>query len=120
MSSRPSARSPLLHGRARQMRIAPTASEAMLWAALRGSRLGVGFRRQAVIGSYIVDFLAPSVRLIIEVDGGYHTWRARADERQDRIFWRAGYRIIRFSALQVSINLPGVILAIAHAIEEAR
>jgi hypothetical protein len=71
--------------RARQMRIAPTASEAKLWAALRGSRIGIGLRRQAVIGSYIVDFVAPSVRLVVEVDGGYHAGRCRADERRDRI-----------------------------------
>ena len=80
----------------------------------------LGFRLQAVIGSYIVDFLAPSVRLIVEVDGGYHARRARADERRDRILYRAGYRVTRFSALQVSHNLPDVIqaiVAIARAIE---
>jgi very-short-patch-repair endonuclease len=98
------------------MRTAPTTSEALLWAALRGSRLGVGFRRQAVIGPFIVDFLAPSVRLVVEVDGAYHALRSRADERRDRFLCRAGYRVIRFSALQVSRDLPGVIQAIARTI----
>jgi very-short-patch-repair endonuclease len=102
------------------MRTAPTASEAMLWAALRGSRLGVGFRRQAVIGSFIVDFLAPSVRLIIEVDGAYHTRRSRADERRDRILRRAGYHITRFTASEVAHALPGVLQAIARAITAIR
>jgi hypothetical protein len=57
-----------LEVRAREMRLSPTLSEARLWQALQGSQLGVGFRRQVVIGEYIVDFLAPAERLVVEVD----------------------------------------------------
>ena len=53
-----SSRSVLLHERARVMRAAPTLSEARLWAHLSGSQLGVAFRRQVVLGEYIVDFVA--------------------------------------------------------------
>ena len=63
------------------MRSSLTLSEARLWEALRGSKLGVGFRRQVPIGEYIVDFLAPSARPIVEVDEGYHADRASADAR---------------------------------------
>lgn len=52
------ARSTLLATRSCQMRPAPTASELKLWSALRSRQLGVAFRRQAVIGDRIVDFLA--------------------------------------------------------------
>jgi hypothetical protein len=72
-------RSVQLEVRACEMRLSPTLSEARLWQALRGSRLGVAFRRQAVIGDYIVDFLAPAASLVVEVDGGYHGRRRRAD-----------------------------------------
>jgi very-short-patch-repair endonuclease len=55
------------------MRHAPTPSEARLFAAVRRRRLGVSFRRQVpVLGKYIVDLLAPEVRLVVEVDVGYH------------------------------------------------
>ena len=54
--------------RAQRMRHAPTASEAALWRRLRGRRLGVQFRRQVVLGRYIVDFVAPKARLVVEVD----------------------------------------------------
>ena len=37
------------------MRAAPTASEALLWLAVRGGQLGVVFRRQVVVGRFIVD-----------------------------------------------------------------
>jgi very-short-patch-repair endonuclease len=61
MSSHPhnSARSALLEARARVMRAAPTLSEARLWHQLAGSRLGVAFHRQVVLGEHIVDLLAP-------------------------------------------------------------
>jgi very-short-patch-repair endonuclease len=88
------------------MRSAPTLSEARLWEALRGARLGVGFRRQAVVEGFIVDFLAPSVRLVVEIDGGYHARRARHDARRDRVLARAGYRVVRLSAEMVISNLP--------------
>jgi very-short-patch-repair endonuclease len=52
------------------MRAFPTRSEALLWQALRGHQLGVRFRRQVVLHTFIVDFLAPSVGLVVEVDGG--------------------------------------------------
>ena len=49
---------------------APTRSEARLWSALSGRQLGVAFRRQVPLANrYIADFLAPTVKLVIEVDG---------------------------------------------------
>jgi very-short-patch-repair endonuclease len=43
----------------------------LLWGALSARRLGVSFRRQIAIGEFSVDLLAPAVRIVIEVDGGY-------------------------------------------------
>ena len=83
--------------RARTMRWAPTRSEASWWEALRGRKLGVRFRRQVVVGEYVADFLAAEVRLIVEVDGGWHQGRERADARRQRVLERAGYRVVRLS-----------------------
>ena len=74
-----------------------TLSEARLWESLKGSRLGVGFRRQVPLGRYIADFVAPSCKLVVEVDGAYHAERAAADARRDRVLGRLGYRVIRVS-----------------------
>ena len=66
------------------MRGSRTATEELLWARIRGRRLGVVFRRQVpLLGRFIADFLAPGKRLVIEVDGAYHAERARADARRD-------------------------------------
>ena len=78
----------LLSQRAHEIRHAPTRSEAALWAAVSHGQLGVAFRRQVPIGNrYIADFVAPAVKLIIEVDGAYHRRRVTADARRTR-----GYR----------------------------
>lgn len=88
------------HGFAHAMRSEPTPSERALWAELSSSKLGVGFRRQVVVAGCIVDFLAPSRRLIVEVDGAYHRRPAhqRSDARRDRSLERAGYRVLRLPA----------------------
>ena len=110
------ARAQLLASRARSTRLAPTTTEALLWAELRGSRLGVAFRRQVVIGEYIVDFCAPSVGLVVEVDGGYHAGRARADARRDRMLAQLGYRVVRVPAEAVLRDMAAVLGVICSAL----
>jgi len=89
-----------------------------LWRALRSSQLGVAFRRQVPLLGFIVDFFAPSVRLVIEVDGGYHAQRLSADSRRDRKLDRAGHRVLRVQAEQVMRDLPAVLLAVRATLVE--
>jgi very-short-patch-repair endonuclease len=77
----------LLASRASALRKFSTLSERRLWQELSGGRvLGVRFRRQVVVGPFIADFLAPGLRLIVEVDGPVHARTARADARRDEKF----------------------------------
>ena len=64
---------PSNRSRARSMRKRMTDAELKLWNEVRAHRLmGLGFRRQFPIGSYVVDFACPSKRLIVEIDGSQH------------------------------------------------
>ena len=93
------ARSRQLALHAAQMRSHLNPAEAALWALLQRRQLGVVFRRQVVVlGRYIADSLAPSVKLIVEVDGGYHVRRVSADARRDEALRRAGDRVLRLDA----------------------
>src|SRR6188768_3528639 len=84
---------------ARQHRSCLTELEARLWSALNAGQLGVSFRRQVpVAGRFIADFCAPSIKLIVEVDGGYHARRRTADASRDRKLARLGYRVIRVNS----------------------
>ncbi len=114
-------RQSVLEERADCMRRQLTLSEAALWQAIRGNRLGTGFRRQVVIGGkYIADFLAPREMLIVEVDGAYHRGRTAADARRDRHLARLGYRVLRIDAevvlreLEVAVARIRKVVAAAH------
>ena len=98
--------------RARAKQRVPTRSEEQLWRVLSGSQLGTGFRRQVPIGNFIVDFLAPAARLVVEVDGDWHAGRAAADARRDRLLVRSGFRVLRVSAQAVLQSLPEVVRSI--------
>ena len=96
---------------------APTPSEAALWLALRGGVLGVAFKRQVVLGGrYIADFFAPSVGLVVEVDGGVHGGRRSADARRDEKLRRRGYRVVRVEAALVLRNVDGAVAAVRAAL----
>jgi very-short-patch-repair endonuclease len=107
---------PVIELRARQMRSALTPSEQKLWGAIRGSRLGVCFRRQVPLGRFIADFAAPSVRLVVEVDGKYHARRRAADARRDRVLTRMGYRVLRLEAESVERDLGAAVASIRFAL----
>jgi very-short-patch-repair endonuclease len=102
---------------AHAQRMAPTWSERLLWERLRGKRLGVGFRRQLVIRGYVVDFAAPSVRLVVEVDGGYHRERLRADARRDGALRELGWRVVRVPAQMVERELEAVVALIVGVLD---
>ena len=108
----------LLSQRAHEMRHEPTRSESALWAAISRGHLGVAFRRQVVIGyRYIADFLAPSVKLVVEVDGAYHSRRITADARRTRVLERLGYRVLRLDAELVLRRLPAAVAAVLRALQ---
>ena len=102
---------------ARQHRACLTESEARLWSALNAGQLGVSFRRQLPVGSrFIADFCAPSIKLIVEVDGGYHSRRRSADASRDRKLARLGYRVVRLSAELVLSDLGAAVACVRAAL----
>ncbi len=107
--------------RARLMRRQPTPSEAILWAALRRNRLGVHFRRQHVVGAFVVDFACLTRRLVVEIDGGVHEVPhvAFADARRQAALESLGLRVVRVSAEEVERDLPGVLARIRNALGAA-
>jgi len=105
-----------LQQHAHRLRYHPTLSEHQLWAQLRGSRLGVAFRRQLVIGRFIADFACPAARVVVEVDGGVHLARARLDAHRDVLLRRAGWRVLRIPASLVTSNIAAAVALIRAAL----
>mgnify|MGYP006175933347 CR=1 FL=1 len=90
-----------------------TEAEKLLWYHLRAHRFyGLSVRRQAPVGPYIVDFLIPARRLILELDGGQHG--PEQDAARDRWLAGQGFRVLRVWNSDVRGNLPGVMQMIAE------
>lgn len=114
--SQTSARRYLLETRAAQHRHASSQPERVLWRELSGGKLGVSFRRQVVLGNALADFFAPSIRLVVEVDGGHHALRRAADARRDRDLVRLGCRVLRVDAQFVLRDLPLAVQLVKDAV----
>ncbi len=54
---------------ARMLRKRMTDAERKLWSGLRMNQLGVKFRRQVLLGPYVVDYFSAKAKLVIELDG---------------------------------------------------
>ncbi|MGB8399339.1 endonuclease domain-containing protein [Bradyrhizobium sp.] len=97
---------------AKRLRANTTPHERILWRALKDIPVaGTHFRRQAPIGTYVVDFFCPARHLIIELDGGHHNDDENARRDRERQLWleQEGYRVIRFWNSEVRQNLNAVL-----------
>ena len=104
--------------RARAMRIEATEPEIRLWLELRAKRFaGVKFRRQKVIGNYIVDFASRNPMLAIEVDGDTHDGREAYGAARTKYLESQGYRVLRFTNYDVMTAMEGVLMLIEAAVQ---
>lgn len=100
-----------LKDNAKQMRKEPTEAEKAFGEIATSGRLEAKFRRQHIIGDYIVDFVCFENKLIVEIDGGYHDEveqqiedNLRSEELKDY-----GFAILRLRNEEVIGNPEGVI-----------
>ncbi len=92
----------------------PTEAENVLWEALKAKGIGAKFRRQHIIGDFIVDFFCNEAKLVIELDGGYHNMPAqmKSDEERTAALNEMGYTELRFKNEEVISNIEAVLKTI--------
>ena len=79
--------------RARALRKTSTDAENLLWFRSRSRQLlGLKFRRQRPVGSYIADFAC----LEIGLDGGQHVEQAAYDRQREIDMASLGFQTLRF------------------------
>ena len=108
----------ILKGYAREMRMKPTDAEKAAWSMLSDEQTGYKFRRQHIIGDYIVDFVCLEKMLVVEIDGEYHNeWEQQIDDAV-RTEWLAikGFRVMRFTNAQVIGDPEGFIREVKEAL----
>ena len=109
----------LLKAYARENRKNMTQSESILWSQIRGKALGVTFLRQYIIGDYITDFACLEPKLVIEVDGGYHSEPRQVEDDAIRQDWleHQGFKVIRFTNEEVECDIDNTINKIKQALD---
>ena len=84
----------------RQLRSNGTPAEGGLWKLLRAKQInGLQFRRQYSVGTHILDFYCPALKLAIELDGDYHYYETTQEhdmERDEELLCNFGIDTLRF------------------------
>ena len=112
----------LLLEKAKKMRNNPTEAESLLWQYLWRNGLKEHFRQQHPICGYIPDFVCLRLRLIIEIDGGYHSEGEQQEQdkiRQDYLE-KEGFSFLRFTNEEVLYDTDETIGIIKDTIEELK
>ena len=96
-----------------------TKEEAHLWYQFL-CRYPLRFRRQYVIGNYIVDFYCHRAKLVVELDGSQHYTPEEMENDRIRTEYlqSQGLQVIRFSNLEVMRQFRSVCEAIDMAAKE--
>lgn len=104
-----------------RMRYNPTDAEKILWECIRSNRVnGLKFRRQHPVSLYIADFYCHQLKLVIEVDGDYHSSKEQVEKDKERtdILNSNGLEVLRFSNKEILENIDLVLKSIELKAEE--
>ena len=112
--------SPKIFSNAKDLRERATKAEEIMWLELRNNKLeGYKFRRQHPLNIYIADFYCHKLKLVIEIDGGYHQTYEQKEldaERTSAIEFQ-GLKVIRFTNEEVILNVSSIINKIKEFIK---
>ena len=99
---------------AKSLRNNQTNTEKQLWDYLKQKPHGYNFRRQHPISTYIADFYCHPLKLIIEIDGGYHLKKEEQnyDKNRQEILEGHGIRFLRFTNDEIEKEIKSVIAKI--------
>lgn len=99
---------------ARYLRRTMSSVEWDLWSCLRLKRLaGFKFRRKALIGPYIVDFVCLASRLVVEIGGEMYDRSPPCDAARAAWLEARGFRVVRFTPDDIRSRLDAVLSTIS-------
>ena len=94
-----------------------TDAERLLWSRLRREQLGLRFRRQHPLGSYVLDFACLEPKLAIEIDGSQHLEQVAYDARRDAWLTAQGFVVLRYPSNAVMTDTNAVLQDILNVVE---
>jgi acetylglutamate kinase len=113
---------PVLFELAEILRAKMTEAEEILWNKIKINDWHLKFRRQHPLSNYIADFYCHNVKLVIELDGGYHENKEVKlyDELRENEIKQFGVSVLRFKNEEVLHSLDLVMGKIDAAILNIR
>ena len=77
------------------------------------------FRRQEIIGNYIVDFYCDAARLVIEIDGEQHSFpeNEEYDRKRTDYLSSCGVKVIRYVNSDIDHKFEAVCMEIKAVVE---
>ncbi len=104
---------------AQSLRKNQTKEESLLWYQFL-RRYPCQFRRQYVIGNYIVDFYCHRAKLVVELDGSQHydPEGINRDAERTQYLESLGIMVLRFSNLDVLQRFQSVCEMIDNVVKE--
>ena len=105
----------------RELRRNMTKAEALLWIQLKNKQLlGQRVLRQYGVGSYVVDFYIPKLKLAIEVDGATHSTdeELEYDKFRQKDIESLGIRFIRCTNLEVYSDMNNLLERIKEEVKQ--
>jgi very-short-patch-repair endonuclease len=86
---------------ARYLRNNSTYPEVKLWNCLKQDQIGYMFKRQWLLGGYILDFYCSELKLAIEIDGKIHGLKVERDQARDAYLVSEGIHLVRIPARRI-------------------
>ena len=109
---------PAIFEKAEELMARMTPAEEKLWNSIKINDWHLKFRRQHPLAHYIADFYCHSVKLVIELDGGYHENQEVKiyDDARENEIKQLGVTVLRFKNEEVINNIKLVLSKISEVI----
>ncbi len=109
---------PTLFTLAEELSAKMTEAEEILWNVIQKNDWHLKFRRQHPISNYIADFYCHQLKLVIELDGGYHENKEVKiyDEKREADMATLDIQLLRFKNEEVIHNIESVLNQIGEKI----
>jgi len=113
---------PEIFVRAAELKANMTPAEKKMWGVLKINEWHLKFRRQHPVSLYIADFYCHGVKLVIELDGGYHLAKDVKiyDAAKEEEIKQLGITMLRFTNEEVITDIKSVLKKIVETIHNIR
>ena len=110
---------PALKKQRRELRHNQTDAERVFWWKVRNRQFyGLKFYRQYSVGSYILDFYCPAIKVAVELDGGQHNQprNSEHDVVRSEYLNACGVNVVRFWNHEVLSDIESVFVGLEEIV----